>query len=145
MGSLDTWSTYHRTNILVACTLLYQFSIFLGVTNKVFPMFSHIVYIFPRFSPHVFLCFSHIFSNQPMFLATRILTTLEVLSFFLMPHGWAGVGWGEALTFLFTCRHRIHGYTTLWYLLLHLNTHTHTGCYVMISSLALADTLDATL
>ena len=69
--------------------------------------------------------FSHIFSNQPMFLARRILTTLEVLSFFLMPHGWAGVGWGEALTFLFTCRHRIHGYTTLWYLLLHLNTHTH--------------------
>ena len=88
-------------------------------------MFSHMFLYFPRLSP----MFSYVF---PMFSLTSPCSCRHVFSqpwrcchFFLMPHGWAGVGWGGALTFLFTCRHRIHGYTTLWYLLLHLNTHTH--------------------
>ena len=57
-----------------------------------------------------------------MFLATSILTTLEVLSFFSHATwvGRGGVGWGiNVLVYL------PNGYTTLWYLLLHLNTHTH--------------------
>ena len=135
MGSLDTWSTYHRTNILVACTLLYQFSIFLGVIN-VFPMFSHMFLYFPRLSP----MFSYVF---PMFSLTSPCSWRHVFSqpwrcchFFLMPHGWAGVGWGGALTFLFTCRTDTPHYdtfsctwththtldATLWFLLLHLQT-----------------------
>ena len=49
-----------------------------------------------------------------------------IVNFAIMLRGWGGVGWGGALTFTFTCAHRIS--------------------YIMISSLeAPAHTFDATL
>ena len=54
------------------------------------------------------------------------------------------VGWGGAITFMFTCTHRI-GYIMVSFLALG-HTHTHTTCcYVVISSLALAQWRDAPL
>ena len=56
------------------------------------------------------------------------------------------VGWGGAITFMFTCTHRI-GYIMVSFLALgHTHQHTHTTCcYVVISSLALAQWRDAPL
>ena len=99
--------------------------------------------------------------NPPLFLATHILTTLEVcdsckflLSCYLGGRGW---GWGSNVhvdlhTYYRTCYIMISSLApadththTRYHILVRMCTHTHTGCHIVRSSLAFSNILNAAL